>query len=176
MNPHSEHDCDHIRMPQSVPRGLLRFAILRMMMDDEMSGADVMQTLSAHSDGKWTPSPGSIYPLLSSMEEDGLIHEVRTEGRSRIYKTSELGADKLRTMLEQKVDVDHRVRIGRVIWNILIDVNDRIDLHLQAMHFGLDILLEEISELDEPKLKFLRKQLDLLSDKIEKIKERMEEY
>lgn len=68
-----QHECDHLEMPQSVPRGLLRHVIPRLLRSDEMTGADIMQRLNELTDGEWNPGPGTIYPLLSSLEEDGII-------------------------------------------------------------------------------------------------------
>ncbi|MBD3407064.1 MAG: hypothetical protein GF411_13175 [Candidatus Lokiarchaeota archaeon] len=175
MNPRSEKDCDHLRMPQSVPRGLLRFAILRMMMDNEMSGADVMQSLSERSGGEWSPSPGSIYPLLGSLEDEGFIVEVRTEGRSRIYRASDEGAKKLQTMLDKIIDVEERVRIGRIIWSILIDLDDRLDHHIRAIHAALDLLFEEIPDLKTDKKYYLLEEFEEISERIEQIHTQLEE-
>jgi len=86
----SKKDCEHLAMPQSVPRGLLRHLIPRLLKDDTMTGAQIMQELSDRTGGEWQPSPGTIYPLLSSLEEDGFIEIIRI--RTNVENSSLIAA------------------------------------------------------------------------------------
>jgi DNA-binding PadR family transcriptional regulator len=57
-------ECEHLELPQSVPRGLLRHIIPRLLLSNEMTGTEIMQRLRDLTDGAWNPSPVTIYPLL----------------------------------------------------------------------------------------------------------------
>ena len=82
---------DNLKDVQFVPRGFLKLLIARLLAKRELTGTQIMGILEDRSKGKWRPSPGSIYPLLSSLEELELIMTVRTEGRSKIYTLSPKG-------------------------------------------------------------------------------------
>ena len=50
---------------------MLRHITLQIMKQKPMSGSELMKEIENYTD--WRPSPGSIYPLLASMQEEGLI-------------------------------------------------------------------------------------------------------
>lgn len=54
--------------------------ILSMIQDTPMNGAEMMEKMESMSIGWWRPSPGSLYPMLSSMVEEGLVVK-REDGR-----------------------------------------------------------------------------------------------
>ena len=61
----------HRRMRRS--RGDVRAAILLLLDEQPRNGYGVMQEVEERSGGAWRPSPGSIYPALSQLEDEGLI-------------------------------------------------------------------------------------------------------
>jgi len=73
-----------------VPRGLLRFLVLKMLSEKPMSGTEIAEQIEEQTGGRWKPSPGSIYPLLSWMLNKGFTEEVPkgTEGLKRYTFTS----------------------------------------------------------------------------------------
>ena len=54
-------------------RGYVRAAILLLLDEEPRNGYGLMQEVEARSDGAWRPSPGSVYPALSQLEDEGLI-------------------------------------------------------------------------------------------------------
>ena len=44
-----------------VPRGLLRFLVLKMLSEKPMSGTEIAKQIEEQTGGRWKPSPGSIY-------------------------------------------------------------------------------------------------------------------
>ena len=55
------------------PRGDVRAAILLLLAEQPRHGYELIQEISERSDGDWTPSPGSVYPALSALEDEGLL-------------------------------------------------------------------------------------------------------
>ncbi|WP_372594610.1 PadR family transcriptional regulator [Actinotalea sp.] len=55
------------------PRGDVRAAILLLLAEQPRHGYELIQEIAERSDGAWTPSPGSVYPALSALEDEGLI-------------------------------------------------------------------------------------------------------
>jgi DNA-binding PadR family transcriptional regulator len=46
-----------------------------------------MQEIEQRSDGVWRPSPGSVYPALAQLEDEGLIRSEEFDGRKRFAIT-----------------------------------------------------------------------------------------
>ena len=77
--------------------GDVRAAALLLLADHPAHGYQLIQEIAERSDGAWTPSPGSIYPVLQQLEDEGLIEFDRVDGR----KTATLTADG-RTYVEEQ--------------------------------------------------------------------------
>src|ERR1700744_6245028 len=63
-------------------RGDVRLAMLMLLAEGPANGYQLMQALEERSDGRWRPSPGSVYPALSQLEDEGLINSTAVEGES----------------------------------------------------------------------------------------------
>jgi DNA-binding PadR family transcriptional regulator len=55
-----------------------------------MHGYQIMQRLEEKSGGAWRPSPGSVYPTLQLLEDQGIIKGEEAEGR-RVFSLTEAG-------------------------------------------------------------------------------------
>lgn len=67
-------------------RGDVRAAVLLLLVERPMHGYELIQQIRERSDDLWHPSPGSIYPALSQLEDEGLIVIEKVAGR----KTAQL--------------------------------------------------------------------------------------
>ena len=72
-------------------RGDVRTTILRLLSEEPMHGYQLMQTITERSGGRWTPSPGAIYPTLSALADEGLITLGHANGR-KLATLTEAGA------------------------------------------------------------------------------------
>lgn len=70
-----------------VRRGDVRGAILDVLAStgEELNGYQIIQEIATKSDGAWRPSPGSIYPTISQLEDEGLVD--RDGGRKVVLLT-----------------------------------------------------------------------------------------
>ncbi len=75
-----------------VRRGDVRAAILDVLSSEPMNGYQIIQQIAERSGGAWKPSPGSVYPTLQQLEDEGLVEASEGEGR-RTLKLSEAGRD-----------------------------------------------------------------------------------
>jgi DNA-binding PadR family transcriptional regulator len=73
-----------------VKRGDVRAAALLLLADAPRNGYQLMQEIESRSGGVWRPSPGSIYPVLQQLEDEGLVRPVGPEGR-RVYELTDDG-------------------------------------------------------------------------------------
>jgi len=73
-----------------VRRGDVRAAILALLAEEPRNGYQIIQEISHRSGGVWHPSPGSVYPALSQLEDEGMIAtETPGGGRKRFTLTAE---------------------------------------------------------------------------------------
>ena len=64
-----------------VRRGDVRAAILDVLAEEQMNGYQVIQRIAERSGGVWKPSPGSVYPTVQQLEDEGLVSASETQGR-----------------------------------------------------------------------------------------------
>jgi DNA-binding PadR family transcriptional regulator len=64
------------REPHAVPRGLLRFYILRLLTENPMKGYELITKIEERTKGVWKPGAGSIYPMVASLRREGLVESV----------------------------------------------------------------------------------------------------
>ena len=75
-------------------RGAVRAAILVLLGEEPRNGYALMQEIEQRSEGTWRPSPGSIYPALAMMEDEGLIRSVGSDDQ-RAYELTDAGTKAL---------------------------------------------------------------------------------
>ncbi|MGA3146688.1 MAG: PadR family transcriptional regulator [Acidimicrobiales bacterium] len=73
-----------------VGRGDVRAAIIALLAEEPMHGYQIITELTERSGGIWRPSPGSVYPTLQVMEDQGLVTADKSEGR-RVFSLTEEG-------------------------------------------------------------------------------------
>jgi DNA-binding PadR family transcriptional regulator len=70
-------------------RGDVRAATLLLLEEEPRNGYQLMQEIEERSGGAWRPSPGSIYPALSQLEDEGLVRSNESAGRRAFELTDE---------------------------------------------------------------------------------------
>lgn len=70
-------------------RGDVRAAILVLLDEQARNGYQLMQEIEERSEGAWRPSPGSVYPALQQLEDEGLVAPEEVEGRKAFTLTPE---------------------------------------------------------------------------------------
>jgi len=91
-----------------VRRGDVRAAILDLLAEGQpWNGYQIIQEISARTEGVWRPSAGSVYPALQQLEDEGLVRAEAGEDRRRMYTLTDEGrayveahADELRASWE----------------------------------------------------------------------------
>jgi DNA-binding PadR family transcriptional regulator len=71
-------------------RGNVRAAILALLGERPMHGYEMIQELTNRTGGVWRPSPGSVYPALQLLEDEGLITSQQAEGK-RLFSLTDAG-------------------------------------------------------------------------------------
>ncbi|WP_327118745.1 PadR family transcriptional regulator [Nocardia sp. NBC_01730] len=73
-------------------RGDVRAAVLLLLTERPMHGYELIQQIRERSDDIWRPSPGSIYPALAQLEDEGLVLIEKVAGR-KTAKLTETGTE-----------------------------------------------------------------------------------
>jgi DNA-binding PadR family transcriptional regulator len=96
-----------IRHTASVPKGFLRYYVLKLLKEKTMSGSEMMEEIEKETDGRWKPSPGSVYPLLAWLHDNGYIKEtLKKESGIKRYMLTEQGEK----FLEEQVKLEEKLQ------------------------------------------------------------------
>lgn len=71
-------------------RGDIRAAILALLAEQPMHGYQIIREITDRSEGAWHPSPGSVYPTLQQLADEGLVKTEESEGR-RVHELTDDG-------------------------------------------------------------------------------------
>jgi DNA-binding PadR family transcriptional regulator len=116
-----------------VGRGDVRTAILVLLAEAPMHGYQVIQELTERSGGVWRPSPGSIYPTLQLLEDEGLIRGEEAEGR-RVFHLTDAG----------KAEVESRAEDAPAPWEAFGHAAPLIDLREEG--FGVAAAVMQVAQ------------------------------
>jgi DNA-binding PadR family transcriptional regulator len=89
MHPFGRHWMRHTAI---VPKGFIRYQVLELLSEKPMSGSEIINEIEKKTDGRWKPSPGSVYPLLSWLQDNNYIKELPAgEGGMKRYALTDKG-------------------------------------------------------------------------------------
>ncbi len=112
-------------------RGDIRLAVLALLAEQPRHGYEIIQEIAERSGGNWRPSPGSVYPTLMQLRDEGLVLVEKPEGEARdgkrVSRLTEAGTDYV---------MEHRAEIDAVWASAEADDNDEVPLwtELRAVH------------------------------------------
>jgi DNA-binding PadR family transcriptional regulator len=86
-----------------APRGDVRAALLRLLAEQPMHGYQLMRTIAERTGGRWTPSPGAVYPTLAQLEDEGLVTVTAQAGR-KLVALSDAGREHLESAGDEAPD------------------------------------------------------------------------
>jgi DNA-binding PadR family transcriptional regulator len=118
---HRGHRHDHEgwegrRRGGRMRRGDIRTAVLAVLAEEPGHGYDVIQRLEEKTGGAWRPSPGSVYPTLQLLEDEGLVRSAERESK-RVYEITTEGREEAARRIEDA---------GGTPWDLAGRDDDRI--------------------------------------------------
>ena len=81
-------------------RGDVRAAILKLLAERPMHGYEMIQEIAERTQNLWRPSPGSVYPTLQLLVDEGLLVARESEGSKKLFELTDEGraaAEKIET-------------------------------------------------------------------------------
>src|SRR5262245_58308428 len=97
------------RRHQFFEAGEVKYVILRLLAEKPRHGYEIMKALEERLGGWYTPSPGTVYPTLQLLEDQGYVRAVETEGK-KVYHITPEGQAFLHEHRDFTDDIFERVR------------------------------------------------------------------
>ncbi|MHA2025279.1 MAG: PadR family transcriptional regulator [Candidatus Thorarchaeota archaeon] len=166
-----------IQHTAKVPKGFLRYQVLQKLKEGPMSGSELTEAIEEEMGGRWTPKPGSIYPLLKSLLQDGLTQEVPAEdGRTRRYELTTTGLKFLEDQVNQSGELLEKIGHGFTPFPpFFLGPHAEIPLSFQNLFKTLQSLRVIAGGNPSPEiLKELSQAADRFTKDLEKIRKKME--
>jgi DNA-binding PadR family transcriptional regulator len=85
--------------------GRLRLYLLKLLDESPRHGYEVIRLLQDRFLGVYAPSPGTIYPRLARLEEDGLVTHEEVDGR-KVYSITDKGREEIRSRISDLADLE----------------------------------------------------------------------
>jgi DNA-binding PadR family transcriptional regulator len=111
------HRRGHWRGGRMFEQGGLKFVILRLLDEKPRHGYEIIKELEERSGGRYTPSPGTVYPTLTMLEDMGFASATVEEGGKKVYAITDAGRQHL-TENKSAVDdvLDRLSQVGESIF------------------------------------------------------------
>jgi len=128
--------------------GGLRNLVLDVLSEKPLRGSEIMEETFSRSMGRWRPSPGTIYPLLSSLEREGFVRKLE-DGK---YELTQSGKDELaikRSIMQgfspfsRPKTVDDMINDIDSYLNYFMDLGSEMETHREKL-IGLSNKLNSI--------------------------------
>ena len=109
-------------------RGVLPLFVLNSLKKEPKSGYELIAEIKELTDGTWTPSKGTIYPLLNSLQDEGLIKIKKIEKRSKnIFGITAKGRKTLLTIKMNRTEWSNKFfQFRKLIGDIISEENVNI--------------------------------------------------
>ena len=88
--------------------GRLRLYLLKLLDEAPRHGYEVVRLLQDRFMGIYAPSPGTIYPRLARLEEEGLVTHDEADGR-KVYRITEKGREELHARLDDLTELEEEI-------------------------------------------------------------------
>src|SRR5438128_3705584 len=123
------------RRRQWFGAGDMKYVILKLLKDKPRHGYEVMKELEEQLHGCYSPSPGTVYPTLQWVEDEGLVDARVVEGK-KVYEITDAGRKFLDEHRDVVDDIFERVRdtVDRALGGAMADVNRVVGRLMRAVY------------------------------------------
>ncbi len=107
--------------------GRLRLYLLRLLDEEPRHGYEVIRLLRDRFMGVYAPSPGTIYPRLARLEEEGLVTHDEENGR-KVYRITEAGREELRSRGDELHELEQELSasVSDIVREVKEDVRETV--------------------------------------------------
>ena len=113
------------RAARMFGQGDLKYVILRLLEEKPRHGYEIIKELESRFGGSYAPSPGTVYPTLTMLEDLGFARVVPEEGGKKIYEITDEGRKYLAEHSTTVDDIFARIAkfVGSFTDDAMMDVN-----------------------------------------------------
>jgi len=113
----------------------MKYVILKLLKDKPRHGYEVMKELEDQMHGCYSPSPGTVYPTLQWLEDEGLVVARDVAGK-KVYEITDAGRAFLEEHRDLVDDIFDRVRetVDRALGGAMGDVNRSLGRLVKAVY------------------------------------------
>jgi len=113
----------------------MKYVILKLLKDKPRHGYEVMKELEEQLHGCYSPSPGTVYPTLQWLEDEGLVVARDVQGK-KVYEITDAGRKFLDEHRDVVDDIFERVRdtVDRALGGAMADVNRAVGRLMRAVY------------------------------------------
>src|ERR1700683_3151669 len=107
--------------------GGLRLYLLKLLDEAPRHGYEVIRLLQDRFLGVYSPSPGTIYPRLARLEEEGLVTHDEVDGR-KVYRITEGGREELRNRSDERDELEEELSasVNDIVREVREDVRQTV--------------------------------------------------
>jgi DNA-binding PadR family transcriptional regulator len=107
--------------------GRLRLYLLRLLDEEPRHGYEVIRMLRDQFMGVYAPSPGTIYPRLARLEEEGLVTHDEVDGR-KVYRITDAGRQELHERQDELTELEQELSdsVRDVVREVKEDVRETV--------------------------------------------------
>ena len=120
--------------------GSLRLYLLRLLDEEPRHGYEVIRLLRDRFMGVYSPSPGTIYPRLARLEEEGLVTHDEVDGR-KVYRITEAGREELRSRSDELDELEEELSAS--VSNIVREVREDVRQTVRSLREELTAAARE---------------------------------
>ncbi|MGC9117708.1 MAG: helix-turn-helix transcriptional regulator [Thermoproteus sp.] len=145
-------------------RGYYKAIVLYLLSSGPLSGYEIIKAIEGSFGGKIRPSPGTIYPLLRYLEEEGYIRSEEQyvgKKRKKIYRMTDEGRRMLESYMKDPA-------FNQLLSYLRQQDEEKVDILasiVEEIRF-LSEIFDELDSADRARLEELAKVLSDFSDKV----------
>nr|WP_062342067.1 PadR family transcriptional regulator [Herbidospora sakaeratensis] len=122
--------------------GRLRLYLLKLLEESPRHGYEVIRLLQDRFLGVYSPSPGTIYPRLARLEEEGLVtHEV-VDGK-KVFTLTDKGREELNARLDELADLEREITAS--VQDIAREVKEDVRQTVRSLRHELTTMARTIN-------------------------------
>ncbi|GGI38801.1 PadR family transcriptional regulator [Mammaliicoccus stepanovicii] len=146
-------------------KGNLQYIILKLLLDEPKHGYQIIKDLESQFKGFYSPSPGSVYPILQMLEDRDFVSIIK-EGNKKVYTVTEEG----RQFLADNIDNDDFSKRMEHFKNMDMDKLKKSRNDIQEL-FKLFMIAGQSAMKDEEKYKAFQELIKETRSKLESFQE-----
>jgi len=135
--------------------GRLRLYLLKLLEESPRHGYEVIRLLQDRFLGVYSPSPGTIYPRLARLEEEGLVTHELIDGK-KVFSITDKGRQELNGRLDELADLEQE--IADSVRDIAREVKEDVRETVKTLREELTLMARTVRTGTQEDGNFLRRQ------------------